>query len=175
MEDLKFPIGRFQFKADYTPAEQAEIFQTIETAPRLYAELTENLDADQLQKTYREGGWNIQQLVHHVADMHMLHVVRMKKALTESDYKEATMVNMDGWAATADATSAPIADSLDILRGVHPRYAALGRSMTDQQKQIAYYHPIRKISYNLMTAFALTAWHSEHHLAHIKIALGLSL
>ncbi|WP_025762477.1 DinB family protein [Dyadobacter tibetensis] len=173
MEELKFPLGRVRLQEDYSTTELAEILHYLEEVPSEYAGLTQNLEVETLKKTYRPGSWNIQQIVHHVADMHLLHMLRMKKALTEPDYKEVTLVNMDGWAATADVLDVPISDSLLILKGIHHRYVALGRSLSDEQYQIQYYHPVRGIYFNQKQALAITAWHAAHHLAHIKIALGL--
>jgi len=45
----------------------------------------ENLDEHQLQTPYREGGWTIQQVVHHIADSHLNAYIRLKLALTEDN------------------------------------------------------------------------------------------
>src|SRR6218665_880962 len=115
MEELKFPIGRLNLQDEYSKKEVLAMIDSIAATPELYKQICENLTEKQLLNTYREGGWNIKQLVHHVADMHLLHFFRMKKALTEPDYKEATLVNMNGWAETADSTNDSIEDSLMIL------------------------------------------------------------
>tara|TARA_R110002124_G_scaffold263390_2_gene429751 strand:- start:1092 stop:1616 length:525 start_codon:yes stop_codon:yes gene_type:complete len=173
MEDLKFPIGRFDFKEEYSGEKLVKVLDVIKTSPEEYRKLTANLSAADLNKTYREGSWTVQQLVHHVADMHILHFLRLKSALTDPNYKESTMVKMDGWAATSDATDFPIESSLAILDGIHHRYAKLGSALSEEQYEITYFHPVRNLYYSQRQALALTAWHSEHHLAHIKIALGL--
>ncbi|MBA4058368.1 MAG: hypothetical protein C0490_26860, partial [Marivirga sp.] len=149
-----------------------EFIQTIEAAPAKYRLATEDLSEGDLKKTYRDGAWNVQQLVNHVADMQMLHFFRMKKALTEPDYKEITMVNVQRWADTPDGLMSPIADSLDMIDGVTKRFVYLMRSLDEKQHEIAYYHPARKIMLNQKQAIAMTAWHVNHHLEHIKIALA---
>src|SRR5687767_3156846 len=103
LQRVKFPIGPFMPQDGITPENLKEMISTIEAAPAKYRALVEDLSASDLKKTYREGSWSIRQLVHHVADMQLLHFLRMKKALTEQDYKELTLVNMDGWAATPEA------------------------------------------------------------------------
>jgi hypothetical protein len=169
---LKFPIGPFAPQQDISKQELDVFINTIESAPAKYRKLTENLLQNDLQKTYREGSWNIQQLVNHVADMQLLHFFRMKKALTEADYKEITQVSMDGWAKTADGLSSPIADSLQMFEGITKRFIYLMKSLNDKQHEIAYYHPVRKIMLNQKQAISMSAWHVRHHLEHIKIALG---
>jgi hypothetical protein len=102
LEKLKFPIGPFQPKESTSKTELDELIHTVETAPGKYRAIAVSLSKQDLKKTYREGAWNIQQLVNHVADMQLLHLFRMKKALTEPDYKEITLVDIPGWANTAD-------------------------------------------------------------------------
>lgn len=170
---LKFPIGPFVAPEHVSATELGNLIQTIETTVAKYRVLTEKLAKSDLGKTYREGAWNVQQLVNHVADMQLLHFFRMKKALTEPDYKEITLVDIPAWAHTADGLHSPVADSLDMMESITKRYAHLMRSLDNAQQEIAYYHPIRKINLTQKQAIAMTAWHVQHHLEHIKIALGL--
>jgi len=172
LTELKFPIGPFEPPENSSKTEVDEFINTIEGAPAKYRTTAENLSEHDLQKTYREGAWNIQQLVNHVADMQMLHFLRMKKALTEPDYKEITLVNIQAWANTPDCLTFPVADSLDMMQGITSRFVYLMRSLDEKQLDIAYYHPVRKIMLNQKQAIAMTAWHVKHHLAHIKIALA---
>jgi len=168
---LKFPIGPFAAQGTIDQAELDTLIETVASAPAKYRALTSNLSGNDLQKTYREGSWNIQQLVNHVADMQMLHFFRMKKALTEADYT-ATLVNMDGWAGTADGRFSSVGDSLDMFDSITKRYVYLMRSLTEEQQGISYYHAVRKATFNQKQAVAMSAWHVRHHLEHIRIALG---
>jgi hypothetical protein len=172
IQHLKFPIGPFNAPAEISKSELDELIKTIEAAPAKYRALTEKLSSSDLKKTYREGAWNVQQLVNHVADMQMLHFFRMKRAVTESDYKEITLVDIQAWVNTVDGSSSPVADSLVMIEGVTKRYVHLMRGLDERQHEITYYHPIRKINLNQKQAIAMTAWHVKHHLEHIKIALG---
>lgn len=169
---LKFPIGPFTAQEHISTTELDAMIHTIAAAPADYRAITKDLISNDLKKTYRDGSWNVQQLVNHVADMQLLHFFRMKKALTEPDYKEITLVNIDGWAHTSDGLTSPIADSLDMFEGVTRRFVHLMRSLSEQQQAIAYYHPVRKIMLNQKQAISMSAWHVKHHLAHIGIALG---
>jgi hypothetical protein len=168
---LKFPIGPFTPQEHISQEELQAFIKTIEAAPPIYRNLTEKLGTHDLKKTYREGSWNIQQLVNHVADMQMLHFFRMKKALTETDYKEITLVSMDGWAQTADGKGQLVSESLDMFESITKRFVYLMKSLDENQQQIAYYHPVRKIMLNQKQAISMSAWHVRHHVEHIKIAL----
>lgn len=171
MDDRKFPIGPFRLQDTYSADDRAQFIHIIETSPAQYRQLAEPLSPTDLTRTYREGSWTIRQLVHHVADIQFLHYLRMKKALTEPDYTVLTLINMDGWASTPDATEAPVSDSLLMLAGVHQRYAYLAKSLTESQLALTYYHPVRQFTINQTQALAMSAWHVQHHLAHIRLAL----
>ncbi len=170
---LKFPIGPFVAPESLSKAEFEALVKTIEEAPADYRELAKRLSPSDLTKTYREGSWNVQQLYNHVADMQLLHFFRMKKALTENDYKEITLVNIDAWANTYDGLQSSIEDSLLMFEGIAKRFTCLIRSLTPEQLELSYYHPIRKITLNQKQAIAMSAWHVKHHYAHLLIATGL--
>lgn len=171
LKDRKFPIGPFRLQEDIDDDQLAEMINTIESAPAKYRALLQSVTVDDLKKTYRDGSWNVQQLVNHLADMQMLHFLRMKRAITE-EYKEVTLVNIDAWVQTSDGRESPVADSLEMLEGVTKRFVRLMRSLDKKQHAISWYHPIRKIHFDQKNAIALTAWHVRHHLEHIRLALG---
>lgn len=175
LDRLRFPIQPFSKKDFYSPAELKSMISIIEEAPDNYGKIVKNLSSDDLLKTYRDGSWNIRQLVHHVADIQLLHFLRMKKALTEPDYNEVTVIDMDQWAFTPDALLAPVEDSLIMFEGITKRYVFLLRSLDEKALATAYFHPVRKYTINQAQAIAMSAWHVRHHLAHIKISLGMEL
>ncbi|MBD2699180.1 DinB family protein [Spirosoma sp. BT702] len=173
MKDRRYPIGPFVTQDTYSADELANLIIIIENSPATYRQLVENLSPDDLVKTYREGSWTVQQLVHHVADIQLLHFLRMKKALTEPDYENVTLINMNGWVDTADSLEAPIADSLLMFESITRRYVWLAKSLTEDQLAITYYHTVRQRSFTQAQALAMSAWHVQHHLAHIKLALEI--
>lgn len=172
MENRKYPIGPLTTQETYTPQELERLIAIVEGMPTRYRELVEHLSPEELAKTYREGSWTVQQLIHHVSDIQLLHFLRMKKALTEPDYEIVTLINMDAWVATPDSLTAPIEDSLVSFDGITRRYVYLLKSLTDEQLAIKYFHPVRKLWFSQAQAIAMSAWHTQHHLAHIKLALA---
>ncbi|GAB3771674.1 bacillithiol transferase BstA [Spirosoma horti] len=172
MDNRKYPIGPFASQDSYSDDQMAHIIDVIEASPLAYRQVVEGLSNRELAKTYREGSWTVQQLIHHVSDISFLHFLRMKQALTNPDYGVATMINMDGWANTPDGINAPISDSLNLFEGVHRRYAYLAKSLTPAMLAVSYYHPTRQLHFNQAQALAISAWHVQHHLAHIKLALA---
>lgn len=171
LDQLKYPIGPFVKRDEYSAEELSIMIEDIANAPSLFRKLTESLQKEDLSKTYRPGSWNVQQLIHHVADIQLLHFLRMKRAITESDYHEVTLINMDGWAHTEDGIAAPVDDSILMLEGITRRYVYLINSLSDEELKVAYYHPVRAFYVNQLQAIAMSDWHLKHHLAHINIAL----
>jgi uncharacterized damage-inducible protein DinB len=160
-EDLRYPIGHFDPATTSTRAEQIE---TLRLFPLLLRAAVYDLSDAQLDTPYREGGWSIRQLVHHIADSHANAYIRFKLALTEDNpvikpYDEAA------WAMLPDS-SLPIDPSLAITDGVHARLVALLESLPEADFERTFQHPERgpmTIAGNL----AAYDWHSRHHLAHI--------
>jgi hypothetical protein len=171
LNKLKYPIGPFALRDVFTREDLDSFTSTIASAPAQYRSAIRNLSASDLRKTYRDGSWDVQQLVNHVADMQLLHFFRMKSALTE-DYREATIVNIEGWVQTADGRLSPVEDSLEMFEGITKRFVHLIRSLDESQWNTRYYHPIRKMHFDQKNAVAMTAWHVRHHLEHIRLALA---
>ena len=116
--DPRYPIGKFQWSGgEATAQERAERIEQIAACPARLRAAVEGLDDAQLDTPYRDGGWSVRQVVHHVPDSHMNAYVRFKLGLTETEptikpYEE------DQWARLPDARTAPIELSLDILDAV---------------------------------------------------------
>lgn len=173
MTDRIHPIGPFVAQEDYSREALETLIKSIEAAPAAYRSLVENLSDKDLTKTYRDDSWNIRQIVHHVADIQFLHYFRMKKAMTEPDYKEVTLIDMNAWVTLSDSQLSPISDSLIAFEGITSRYMFLAKTLTEEQWAIRYYHPLRKLWFNQKQALAMTAWHVGNHLGHVKWALGV--
>lgn len=171
---LKFPIGPFKAPDNIDGAELDSLVTTIDDAPAKYRALTQGLPDNDLAKSYRKGAWNIRQIVNHVADMQLLHLFRMKRAITEPDYDVITIVDQHAWALAPDGMNSPIDVSLDMFESLARRHVFLIRSLDEAQLEKTYFHPIRKISLNQKQAVAMSAWHVQHHLEHIRIALANS-
>ena len=172
MEHLQYPIGRFEPQPDYTPTEINTLLERLEKAPAQYEVLTALLSEADLAKTYRPDSWTVRQLVHHVADIHLLNFLRFKKALTELDY-EATLIKMNDWALTPDAAQAPVAPSLLLFNGVNQRLIFLVQALDEPTLAKTLYHPVRQIQLSLKQLLYMATWHVAHHQAHIELALGL--
>jgi hypothetical protein len=163
--DLRYPIGRFQRPASLAPAERAAAVTAIAEAPARLREAVAGLTPDQLDTPYREGGWTVRQVVHHVPDSHLNAYVRCKLALTE---EEPTIRPYDEqrWAELPEAKTAPIEPSLALLEGLHGRWvlALRGMSPADWQRPLVHLELGRLTVEQLI---ALYMWHGRHHTAHV--------
>lgn len=172
MTDRKFPIGKLVLQDSYSKEEIGQLIEVIASIPAEYRKRVADLSDEDLLKTYREGSWNIRQLVHHVADLQFVHYLRMKKAITEPDYREVTLIDMNAWAGTPDSLNMPVAPSLALFEGTHARYAYMAGALSEEQLAIRYYHAPRNFWFDQAQALAMSVWHTRHHLAHIDLALG---
>lgn len=165
MSDARYPIGRFRPPQQYTTSVRSDLITQIEATPAGVREAVHRLTAEQLQTPYRDGGWTLAQVVHHLPDSHMNAYVRFRLALTENEptikaYDEA------GWAELHDASSSDIEASMVILDGLHERWVNLLRRLTPEQWSRAFVHPERG-RVTLENNLALYAWHGRHHIGHI--------
>ena len=81
--DARFPIGHFEINGGITEAQRMEWMNDIEQLPSLLIAAVKGLTQEQLDTPYRDGGWTVRQVVHHIADSHMNSYMRFKLALTE--------------------------------------------------------------------------------------------
>jgi len=166
LEQLKYPIGRFQRPEHFDKALIKDSIATLKTLPSWMDACIENLDEAQLHIPYRPGGWTIQQVVHHVADSHMNAYVRLKLALTE-DNPAIKPYDENAWANLEDTHLVPVNISVTLLHALHRRMVADLENMSDTDWQKTFYHPEHKRNISLWELVVLYAWHSRHHTAHI--------
>jgi hypothetical protein len=162
--DPRFPIGHFEQPESLTPGELQNAIATLAEAPGLLRNAVAGLNHLQVNTPYREGGWTVRQVVHHVADSHMNAFIRLRLALTE-DWPTITAYDENAWAKLHDA-AAPIEWSLELVEALHARWVMLLSSLGEQDWERGFMHPERgPMSVGIQTL--LYAWHSQHHIAHI--------
>jgi len=133
----------------------------IEQLPVQAEATVHGLTEIQFDTPYREEGWTPRQVIHHIADTHLMMFIRTKRTLTE-DNPTLKPFNQDVWIALPDSTG-PIEPSLDIIRGVHKRWAELLKSIPDSGWERPAYHPER----GNITLESMTAAYSDHGANHV--------
>jgi hypothetical protein len=165
MEDLSYPIGKFQVDGEITAARRDAWIAQIAELPVQFRAAVAGLDARQIDTPYRPGGWTVRQVAHHLPDSHMNSFIRFRLALTE-DEPTIKPYDQGPWADLADSRTAPIDLSLTLLDSLHARWVILLRSLAEPDWKRAFRHP----ELGLMTLernLALYAWHGRHHTAHV--------
>jgi hypothetical protein len=166
MEDLRYPIGNFDYsKGANTAEERKQLIDTIAEVPERLKQALVNLTGKQLDTPYREGGWTVRQLTHHLADSHMNAYVRYKLALTE-DNPTIKPYNEAAWAELADSRVTPIDVSLALVENLHARWVVLLRSLKPADWERTLTHPEMGLM-SLGKMLSMYAWHGAHHVAHI--------
>jgi hypothetical protein len=165
MIDPRYPIGKFHFEAPPSDDQRKALINDIEQAPAALRVAVSRLSPQQLDTPYRDGGWTVRQVVHHVPDSHMNAYVRWKLALTE-DEPTIKPYAEDRWAELADTQSTPIEVSLALLESLHARWVKLQRSLSPADWKRQFRHPELGVV-SLEKNLALYAWHGKHHVAHV--------
>lgn len=167
MSDPRYPIGRFEWKGALSDDERLWSIAIISHTPDELRTAVEGLDDEQLDTPYRDGGWTVRQVVHHLPDSHLNAYVRMKLALTEDaplvkPYAEAA------WAGLADS-EAPVIGSIQLLTALHGRWVRLIKSLRTEDFARTFRHPeYPDEPRTLDWLLALYAWHGPHHVAQIQ-------
>jgi uncharacterized damage-inducible protein DinB len=165
MTDPRFPIGKFSYTAPLTETQRQACLDDIARTPSGLRSAVKGLSDAQLDTPYRDGGWTVRQVVHHVPDSHMNSYVRFKLALTENE-PTITPYAEDRWAKLPDTKATPIDVSLTLLESLHDRWGRLLQSFTAEDWKRTFRHPEAGLM-TLDKALALYAWHGRHHVAHI--------
>ncbi|MFD1737240.1 YfiT family bacillithiol transferase [Bacillus salitolerans] len=167
MDSLRFPIGKYTVPTSFTTDERIGWVHDIKQLPIKLKQSIEGLTDEALNTPYREGGWTIRQVIHHLADSHMNSFIRFKLALTE-DYPTIKTYEENKWAELEDSLGS-VSTSLQIIDGLHERWGILLESLSEEDFQKGFYHPeIGRVTLGAVTA--LYSWHSRHHHAHIELA-----
>ena len=164
--DEKYPTGKYE-PQPFSEEQKQQWLNDIKFLPQALENAIINLDEAQLQTPYRDGGWTVHQLVHHVADSHMNAYIRFKLGLTEDNptiktYEEKL------WAQLDDVKNLPVNISLTLLHSLHARWYEAIKNLSDEQWNRTVFHPDQKKNLTIWHFLGLYAWHGKHHVAHIN-------
>jgi uncharacterized damage-inducible protein DinB len=169
MPDVRYPIGAFADSKDRSPERRLELIRQIQNLPAELRAACAGLGDAQLDLPYREGGWTVRQVIHHLADASLHGYTRMKFGALE-DSPTILPYDENAWVTTADAHG-PIEPSLALLQALHMRWAMFLRALTPADFDRVFQHPACGAT-PLAAALELYAWHGRHHVAHVLGARG---
>ena len=165
-DDPRYPVGRFDPPTTFDLRSTRAAIATLRDLPDRLTAAVSGLDEDQLDTPYREGGWTVRQVVHHLADSHLNAYLRTRLALTE-EVPTVRPYDEKGWAELPDAKSLPVTASLQLLEGLHARWVALLGAVAEADWQRTMIHPEFEEPIALWWLVAMYDWHCSHHLAHV--------
>ncbi len=167
MQNLQYPIGQYK-PQPFSEKQKREWLQDIQFLPTLVESAIENMDAPMLETPYRPDGWNVRQIVHHIADSHINSYCRFKLGMTEEN-PTIKAYNEVAWALTNDVVEVPINISITLLYALHTRWYKFLLSFTteDWNRTVTHSHTGKEMT--LWYLLGMYAWHGKHHHAHIQI------
>jgi hypothetical protein len=164
-EDIRYPIGRFDFKAPFRPEDRSLFISQLAEAPSRLTSAIGGLCDQQLDTAYRPGGWTVRQVVHHLADAQVNWYIRVKLAVTETRPQTVPYAEQL-WAELADARLGPVEPSLKMFEGVTQRWCRLLESLKPED----WFCEFSNSEWGVLTVedtLRGMAWHTRHHTAHI--------
>ena len=168
MTDVRYPIGPWKAPEPIGTEQIAIAIGEIEKLPAALAAAVDALALGRLDEPYREGGWTVRQLVHHLADSHVNAYCRHKLAAAEEE-PTIRAYDQEAWADLAEARTADVRVSLDLLRGLHARWVAFLRTLPPEAFERRFFHPERPGSpWTLGESVCMYGWHGRHHTAHVR-------
>jgi hypothetical protein len=167
MNDLRYPIGRYEHEGEVTAPDLEEWIGQMEELPAQMRGAVAGLDDEQLDTRYRPEGWTIRQVVQHVPDSHLNGYVRFKWTLTEDEPLIKAYFE-DRWAELPDTPLVPVETNLDFLALLHGKWVTLIRSLSAEELARRFEHPETGKMIELAWMVGLYAWHGRHHLGHIQ-------
>lgn len=165
MSDPRYPIGKFIYDGPPDEPQRQKFIEDIEKTPAALRAAVAGLSPRQIETPYRDGGWTVRQVVHHVPESHMNAYIRFKLALTE-DAPTIKPYMEDRWANLGDVPSTPLEVSLTLLDSLHSRWVRLLRALEPSDWKRVFNHP-ELGTMPLEKNLALYSWHGRHHVAHI--------
>ncbi len=167
LNKMKFPIGEFVAPDPVTEEDLQGFISDIERLPADLKKLVKDFSDEQLNTPYRDDGWTVRQVVHHIADSHINAFIRFKLTLTE-DIPTIKPYFEDKWAELEDGKNLPVDISLSLLTFLHHRWITLLRSMNKKDFQKEFFHPEHGKEFCLDELTGMYSWHGKHHYAQIN-------
>lgn len=163
-QDVRYPVGKFAPPTTISLVDRSHAMEILAELPSQLREALRGLDSDQKNTQYREDGWTVRQVVHHLADSHMTAFHRVRRALTEEN---PTVAGYDEKAfAMLPDVVAPTEWSLELIESLHARWVLMLQGLDEAQWKRTFNHSERGTS-TIEASTMLYAWHCRHHLAHI--------
>jgi hypothetical protein len=163
----QYPIGKLSFSEDHSPEERESWIDDIALLPERIRDEIYGCSDDILMIPYRENGWTIREVITHLLDAHTNAIMRLKLALTEDD-PVIKPYDQNAWVSIEDQFGIPLELTLQMLEDTHEKMIRIYESLDKEQWKRTYTNP-ESGKFTLAKSAALYSWHSNHHLAQIRL------
>ena len=170
VEFLKYPIGKPSIESEPGEERIEGCIAVIGRMPKQLMEFAKILTEEQWDTPYREGGWTVRQVVHHLADSHMNGFNRQRLAVTSGEIPKVPGYPQTLFAALPDYTTDPFL-SVILLASLHEKWVSFLNGITEAGWNKSYFHMEEEKEYTMKESVQMYAWHCQHHLAHIRLVL----
>ncbi|MEX0724547.1 MAG: putative metal-dependent hydrolase [Gracilimonas sp.] len=163
----QFPIGKISFSEDHTQEDREQWIDDITLLPERLRNEIDGCSDDILFTPYREDGWTIREVITHLLDAHSNAITRLKLGLTEEN-PTIRPYDQNGWVEIETQFEIPLELTLQMLEDTHEKMVRIYQSLNEEQWKRTFVKA-GSGSFSLAKSAALYAWHSNHHLAHIRL------
>ena len=168
---LRYPTGKYNPPADITRAQINQWIDQLESLPNKIEQLCQPLSLEQYNSKYRRGSWTIRQVLYHITDSHSNSYIRFKWTLTENTPLIKGYLEKK-WAALPDSMYSIPEESIEEIKIIQRRIVRVAKTISDADLNKAFTHPETGKKISLGKLIGMYAWHGNHHLAHINIAIN---
>jgi DinB superfamily len=132
-----------------------------------------SLGDDDLSRTYGPGKWSVRFLLHHLTDSEVVFTERLRRVISEPSMI-VWYYDQDAWAKALDYSTRPLATSRGVYEALRAAIIGDARRHYERDGAIEFVHSKSGLR-TLKEEFEKVAAHNEHHLRHIRTALGAAL
>src|SRR5215475_1060410 len=128
-----------------------------------------DLSGEQLDRTYGAGKWSVRFILHHLADAETVLYDRIRRVISEPR-QVLWAFDQAAWAKALDYSHMPLALSRQVFDAIRARMIYHARLHYEADGHLEYVHSETGVR-TLKAEFDKVAWHNEHHLEQIELAL----
>jgi len=158
----------------WDPDHASRDLAVIAALPGRLSRLLEGVQASGLGSRYREGGWTVAEIVHHLVDSHLHSYLRCKYALCEN-HPSIVPYDENVWVGTPECSTEAVGEAVEFLARLHARWIRMMTGLDEVGWRRTFHHPERNRDFALFQQAGLYGWHGEHHLAQAAMALGKAM
>ena len=130
-----------------------------------------DLPESELRKTYAVGKWTVRELLNHIVDAETVIYDRVRRIISSDDRPVIWAFDQDAWNAGLDYTTFPLRINKSIYIATRTAVEYLVKQHYEKIGGKEFIHSETGLR-TLKDEFDKFAWHNQHHLNQIEVALS---